>query len=234
MVVLRHRVCPATTIPVSEDGPSRGVAPVLVDPGALPRFHPLYPSRAPTPMLDRPGGSPGIRKGGAPTPMLDRPGPGPGTGKEGLLGLRPSSKHITLQYYVFTESQRRPKGWRADGASGPVARFRDRRSTSSRNLRRNSWFRSWRRPSGLPAVGGLTGATPRTSCGGQPSELLVLFVTEFKRSPKCLRDALLSFELEEIRHGLREHGHELEHCGHGPKIIVEWRAVARSRRSSVL
>ena len=142
MVVLRHRVCPATAIPVSEDGPSRGVAPVLVDPGALPRFHPLYPSRAPT-------------------PMLDRPGPGPGTGKEGLLGLRPSSKHITLQYYVFTESPRRPKGWRADGASGPVARFRDRRSTSSRNFRRNSWFRSWRRPSGLPAVGGADGGNSK-------------------------------------------------------------------------
>ncbi len=93
--LLRHRVCPATTIPVSEDGPSREVAPVLVDPGALPRFHPLYPSRAPTPMLDRPGA-----------------GPGPGTGdEEGLLGLRPSSKHIlSLTPVVGRRTERRNPG----------------------------------------------------------------------------------------------------------------------------
>lgn len=56
-----------------------------------------------------------------------------------------------------------------------------------------------------------------------------MFVTEFHRSPKCLRDALLSCELEEIRHGLREHGHELEHRGHGPKLIMKARLHTRRR-----
>jgi hypothetical protein len=107
-----------------------------------------------------------------------------------------------------------------NGKCGGSRRSTDRHSTS---WWRSRWFRSWKRPSRLPAVGGLTGGTPRTSCGGQPSDLLVLFVTEYQRSPKCLRDALLSFELEEIRHGLRAHGHELEHCGHSPKLIMKAR-----------
>jgi hypothetical protein len=94
MVVLRHTVCPATTIPVSEDGPSRGVAPIsggsrgIAPVPSLPFIHPGLPflgwaTRA---------AALAPRKDGHPL-LTDRPGPcrGPGTGKEGLR------KDITLQ-----------------------------------------------------------------------------------------------------------------------------------------
>jgi hypothetical protein len=126
----------------------------------------------------------------------------------------------------FCRIRRRARSSSTSDLAPGSRRSTDRHSTS---WWRSRWFISWKRPSGMPAVGGLTGGTPRTSCGGQPSDLLVFFVTEFHRSPRCFQVALQSFELLEIRHGLREHGHELEHRGHSPKLIMKARLHTRRR-----
>mmetsp|Transcript_113391 Transcript_113391/g.360492 ORF Transcript_113391/g.360492 Transcript_113391/m.360492 type:complete len:524 (-) Transcript_113391:150-1721(-) len=76
---------------------------------------------------------------------------------------------------------------------------------------------------GGPSSAGEARGTKRPAAQPQPSDFVVVYVRELKRSPESLREALRqSPELDELRRSISSSGHEMEHDeGHGPKVLVQ-------------